>query len=231
MRRIAMRRVLLALGRAKTQLVVALAFSVAAALSPPQAAAQDECPGVVYGRPNTEDYYLVNKATRMLAEVFAHNTAEKAPVVLWRRYGSNNSERFRIARYPLSYGNPCEEQWFTIQAVHSGKYLATDGSKSGAKVVQSTHVSDWARQWRVKLVRLTAEECPSGRCFAAFRHVLENYYDRGRRCLDAANGKFPRPPAEGSALQAFDCIPKFSSPNAVNQEWEVVRAVIWDSSR
>ena len=229
MRGIAMHRILLALGRAKTQLVVALACSVAGALSPvPQAAAQDDCPGFLYGQANTEDYYLVNKATRMMAEVFAHSTAENAPVVLWPRYGGT-SQKFRITRYQLSYGNPCEEHWFTVKAVHSGKYLTTLGSQSGAKVVQSTHGSDWARQWRVRLVRLTADECPSGRCFANFRHVLENYYNRGRRCLDATNANFPRPPAQGSGLQAWDCISKFSAPNAVNQEWEVVRAVIWDS--
>jgi hypothetical protein len=70
MRRIVMHRILLSLGRAKAQRAVALAILVVATLSPvPQAAAQVECPGAVYGQPNTEDYYLVNKATRMVAEL------------------------------------------------------------------------------------------------------------------------------------------------------------------
>ena len=224
-----MNRILLALGRAKAQFVVALALSVAVALSSmPQAAAQDECLGSLYGQVNTEDYYLVNKATRMMADVLGHNTAENAPVGLWPRYGGP-SQKFRIARYEFGYLKPCEEHWFTVRAVHSGKCLRIAAYQNAASVVQRTCGGEAAQMWRVRIVPLTAAECPSGQCFAHVRHVLVNNYDHERRCLDAANANFPRPPTQGSRLQVWDCISRFSAPNAVNQDWEVVRAVIWDS--
>jgi hypothetical protein len=68
-------------------------------------------------------------------------------------------------------------------------------------------------------------------CFGGERYVLENYYNPlHRSCLDAANGNFPAPPKKGAALIAFDCIPKYSAPNYVNQEWELVKIADWGAA-
>jgi hypothetical protein len=79
---------------------------------------------------------------------------------------------------------------------------------------------------------MTSADCADpNQCFGGERLVLENYYDEHHRsCLDAANGNFPAPPAKGAALIAFDCIPKFSAPNYVNQEWELVNILDWGPS-
>jgi hypothetical protein len=62
----------------------------------------------------------------------------------------------------------------------------------------------------------TAADCAnSNQCFAGQRHVLENYYDRGRRCLDAAKSNFPAPPAQGTGLQAWDASPPADAPRLV----------------
>lgn len=174
-------------------------------------------------------FYIVNSGTRMMAEVFAHRTDDGARVVLWPHYGGT-SQQFRVQRLP-QLGNPyepLEEQWFLLRARHSDKCLKTDGYQSGAAVVQATCGGEASKMWRVRTVVMTAAECANrNQCFGGHRFVLENYYDRGRRCLDAANGKFPAPPAQGTGLQAWDCIPRFSAPNAVNQEWELVNIQDW----
>jgi hypothetical protein len=59
--------------------------------------------------------------------------------------------------------------------------------------------------------------------------VLENFYDRGRRCLDAAHGHLPGAPEQGAGLRAWDCVASFSAPNAINQEWELVDVQEWDA--
>jgi len=70
---------------------------------------------------------------------------------------------------------------------------------------------------------------PKRPVFRGQRQILQNYYDKGKRCLDAANGKFPAPPLQGAGLQAWDCISKFSAANAVNQEWELINIKDWNA--
>lgn len=206
-----------ALRRPKTRLVVVLAISVTAAFTAvPQAAADGPY------------FYIVNSGTKMMAEVFANRTDDGAPVVLWPHYGGT-SQQFTVERKPLRWRwEPQEEIWFLLRARHSGKCLKTAGYQSGAPVVQAQCNGDASQMWRVRTVVKTAADCADpNRCFGGQRHVLENNYDRGRRCLDAANAKFPAPPAQGAGLQAFYCIPRFSAPNAVNQEWELVNIQDW----
>lgn len=77
---------------------------------------------------------------------------------------------------------------------------------------------------------ITAADCPArNQCIVGRRTVLENYYDRGQRCLHAANGYLSGPPEPGAGLQASDCVARFSAPNAVNQEWELVYVQEWDA--
>ena len=84
--------------------------------------------------------------------------------------------------------------------------------------------------WRLRAVVMTAAECSSRiQCVIGRRMVLENYHDRGRRCLDAANGHLPGLPEQGAGLQAWDCIASLSAPNAANQEWELVDVQEWDA--
>jgi hypothetical protein len=202
--------------RGKTRRVVVLAISVTAALTRmPQAEADGPY------------FYVVNSATRMMAEVFAHRTDNGSPVVLWPFY-SGASQQFMVQRLAGNPNLPQEEPWFLLRARHSGKCLKTAGYQSGAAVVQDECGGDASQMWRVRTVVKTAADCANpNQCFGGSRHVLENYYDRGRRCLDAANGNFPAPPAQGAGLQAWDCIPRFSAPNAVNQEWELVNIQDW----
>jgi hypothetical protein len=89
------------------------------------------------------------------------------------------------------------------------------------------HIHGLADPGKNAPVVMTPAECGNSQCFGGQRNVLENYYNRGERCLDADNGKFPTPPPQGAALRAFDYVPKFSAPNAVNQVWELVNTKDW----
>lgn len=204
----------------KTRFVVSLTLWATAALAAaPQAASAD----VPY-------FYVVNSGTRMMAEVLARRTDDGAPVVLWPHYGGP-SQQFSVQRLSRP-GNPepFQEQWFLLRARHSGKCLKTNGFRSGAAIVQDTCSGDASQLWRLRAVGMTAAECPTrAPCVVGRRTVLENYHDRGRRCLDAANGQLPGPPEQGAGLQAWDCIARFSAPNAANQEWELVDVQVWDA--
>jgi hypothetical protein len=106
--------------------------------------------------------------------------------------------------FPTSEKDP----WFLLKARHSGWCLRTNGYQSGAPIIQAECGGESGQRWRVQKIAMTPADCPSGRCFGDERHILQNYYDRGKRCLDAANGKFPTPPVQGAGLQAWDCIGK-----------------------
>jgi len=176
-----------------------------------------------------EYFYVVNTGTKMMAEVFAHNMDIGAPVVLWPHYGGD-SQKFFVWHLASPGGFPVDgDPWFLLKAKHSGKCLKTSGYQSGAPIVQAECSGDASQMWKVDTIAMTPAECPGGRCFAFERHVLRNYYDRSKRCLDTANGKFPAPPLQGAALQAWDCIGKFSAANAVNQDWELVNVRDWDA--
>ncbi|MFF1497862.1 RICIN domain-containing protein [Streptomyces sp. NPDC058304] len=142
-------------------------------------------------------YYVVNKRTNMVAEVFAHSLDEGAWVALWPNYGGD-SEQFE----KVDKGG---DDWFWLVAKHSGKCLSRTRDKTSTAVVQSDCYvpskpwfgSDTRQLWRVRQVHKTAAECPNrNQCFAAFRTVLDNWYISN--CLDAANAKAPTPPAQGT---------------------------------
>ena len=204
----------------KTQLVVSLTLWATAALAAvPQAASAD----VPY-------FYIVNSGTRMMAEVLAHRTDDGAPVVLWPNYGGP-SQQFSVQWLPRpGHPEPLQEQWFMLRVKHSGKCLKTNGFRSGAAIVQDACSGDASQMWRLRAVVMTPAECSSRiQCVIKRRMVLENYHDRGRRCLDAANGHLPGLPEQGAGLQAWDCIASLSAPNAANQEWELVDVQEWDA--
>lgn len=176
-----------------------------------------------------EYFYVVNTATKMMAEVFAHNMNVGANVVLWPHYGGD-SQTFYVWHLSSPGGFPVDgDPWFLLKAKHSGLCLKTSGFQSGAPIVQAECGGDASQMWKVNTIAMTPAECPSGRCFGGQRQILQNYYDRGKRCLDAANGKFPALPLQGAGLQAWDCIGKFSAANAVNQEWELVNIRDWNA--
>src|SRR5262249_23082954 len=173
--------------------------------------------------------YIVNTSTHMMVEVFAHHTEDGARTVLWPHYGGE-SQQFTVERDATGPYTPVGGQWVLLRARHSGKCLKTAGYHSGAPVVQATCSGDASQLWRVREVTMRPEECGDRNpCFGGRRPVLENYYDRGKRCLDSANGRFPIPPPQGAGLQAWDCIPRFSAPNFVNQEWQLVRTQDWNA--
>jgi hypothetical protein len=197
--------------------LILVAASVLAAM--PRTATADDVPF----------FYVVNSGTLMMAEVVARRTDDGAPVVLWPNYGGP-SQQFSIQRLPRSDAEPLQEQWFLLRARHSGKCMKTNGFQPGAAIVQETCSGDASQLWRLRPVVMTAAECrASGQCFMGRRTVLENYHDRGRRCLDAANVQLSVAPAQGETLHARDCVTKFSASNAVNQEWELVDVQNWDA--
>jgi hypothetical protein len=194
----------------------ALAFLTAMTTAP--AAADDEY------------FYVVNTATKMMAEVLAHRTDVGSPVVPWPFYGGSSQQFFVWHTKSLGlFPDPDEGQWVLLKARHSGLCLKTNGYQSGAPIVQAECGGDASQMWRVRTIAMTPADCPSGRCFGGQRQILQNYYDKGKRCLDAANGKFPAPPLQGAGLQAWDCISKFSAANAVNQEWELINIKDWNA--
>jgi hypothetical protein len=204
-----------------TRLLLTLIWLAASALAAwPRAATADDVPY----------FYVVNSGTLMMAEVVARRTDDGAPVVLWPNYGGL-SQQFSIQRLPRS-GNPepLQDQWFLLRARHSGKCLKTNGFQPGAAIVQETCSGDASQLWRLRPVTMTAADCRiRGDCFVSRRTVLENYHDRGRRCLDAANVQFLAPPEQGEGLHARECVTKVSAPNTVNQEWELVDVQNWDA--
>lgn len=176
-----------------------------------------------------EYFYVVNTATKMMAEVFAHNKDIGAAVVLWPHYGGD-SQQFFVWHLKSQGPFPVDgDPWFLLKAKHSSLCLRTNGYQSGAPIVQAECSGEAGQMWKVQTIAMTPADCPSGRCFGGERHILQNYYDRGKRCLDTANGKFPAPPLQGAGLQAWDCIGKFSAANAVNQEWELVNTRDWNA--
>jgi len=210
----------IALCRSRIRLVAALILAATPALAFTRTAAAADVPY----------FYVVNTGTRMMAEVLARRTDDGAPVVLWPNFG-DPSQQFSIQRLPRAGDpEPMQDQWFLLRARHSGKCLKTKGFQPGAAVVQETCSGDASQLWRLRAVVMTTAECPTRtRCFVGRRMVLENFHDRGRRCLDAANSPTPGLPEQGNNLLVRDCIARFSAPNAVNQDWELVDVQDWDA--
>lgn len=203
----------IALRSSRTRLAVTLILFATSVLAAMPRAAADEVPY----------FYLVNSGTLMMAEVVARRTDDGAPVVLWPHYGGP-SQQFSVQRLTRpGDSEPLQEQWFMLRARHSGKCLKTNGFQSGAAIVQETCGGDASQLWRLRPVVMTAAECPiRSLCLMERRTVLENYHDRGRRCLDAANVQLSALPEQGAGLHARDCVTRSSAPNAVNQEWALV---------
>nr|WSZ99513.1 RICIN domain-containing protein [Streptomyces sp. NBC_00857] len=165
-------------------------------------------------------FYISNRSSGMVAEVFAHSVDNEARVVLWPNYGGD-SEQFK-QQFTTS-------GWFLLIAKHSGKCLSRslNGGGTGSVVQSACDSSQLIQQWRPRQVSKTSNECSDpNHCFGGSRTVLDNKWNR-YKCLDAANGKAPTPPAKGVALQTWPCIRKFSDWNVVNQEWELVRTQDW----
>jgi hypothetical protein len=204
--------------RFKRSFYFGAALTLLSAMTAAPAAAEDEY------------FYVVNTSTKMMAEVMGHSKDLGAWVGLWPYYGGT-SQQFSMVwtKSPGAFPTSEKDPWFLLKARHSGLCLKTKGYQSGAPIVQADCDGDASQMLRVRTIAMTPAECPGGRCFAAERHVLQNYYDSGKRCLDSANGKFPAPPLQGTGLQAWDCIGKFSATNAVNQEWELINTRDWNA--
>ena len=196
--------------------VVALLAALAMALSPVGSASA-----------KTEYYYIVNPRTGMTVEIQANSPAPGAPAILWP-YNGGASQQFTVERVAVGTLPDPRSAWFRLRAVHSGLCLRTDGYRSGAAVRQGECSADSGQMWRVRTITKSPRECANpSQCLPGTRTVLENYFARGRRCLDAGNANFPAPPRQGTGLMAWDCITRFSAPNAVNQDWKLVRTQDW----
>ena len=157
-----------------------------------------------------EDYfYVVNTSTKMMAEVMGHSKDLGAWVGLWPHYGGT-SQQFAVVwtKSPGAFPTSEKDPWFLLKARHSGWCLRTTVINRARRSSRRNAAESSGQMWRVQKIAMTPADCPSGRCFGGERHILQNYYDRGKRCLDAANGKFPTPPVQGAGLQAWDCIGK-----------------------
>ena len=84
-----------------------------------------------------EYFYVVNTATKMMAEVFAHRTEVGSAVVLWPFYGGS-SQQFFVWHLKSSGAFPVDgDPWFLLKARHSGLCLKTNLYQSGAPIVQA----------------------------------------------------------------------------------------------
>jgi hypothetical protein len=184
-------------------------------------------------------YHIVNKSTGMVATVADHSTQSGAQVVLWPAYG-DPSQMFFLTDLHMEKSagegappNPDDQGFSTLKASHSGLCLSITptkpAAKSGTPVIQHHDCGIPETIWRVRAVNMTDEECPNrNQCFGGQRLILQSYMALSRSpttehlCLDAANVNFPTPPQQGTMLVAVGCIPKFTAPNYVNQEWELV---------
>ena len=120
----------------------ALAFLTAMTTAP--AAADDEY------------FYVVNTATKMMAEVLAHRTDVGSPVVLWPFYGGSSQQFFVWHTKSLGlFPDPDEGQWVLLKARHSGLCLKTNGYQSGAPIVQAECGGDASQTWRVRTIAMT----------------------------------------------------------------------------
>lgn len=190
--------------------LVSLLAAVAVAAGPVGTASADPDDSYRY-------WYIVNSSTGMMVEILGNSADVGAPAILWPHYGGW-SQQFEAK------GIEKAGAWFNLRAHHSDLCLETEGFAEGVAVRQAECGGKADQLWRVRAISKSSAECANpNQCFPATRTVLENYYDRGKRCLDAANGAFPSPPRQGTPIHAWNCIGRYSAPNFVNQEWQLVR--------
>jgi hypothetical protein len=154
---------------------------------------------------------LVNQASGLRADVMWASTAWEQGVFLWPD-NTSWSQRFDMVDVGDGSGH------FTLRAKHSGQCLYVGywltGFGNGSKIVQyPCDPGRWEHQWRIHWVWIP------GTSFG-YRMTLKNRATG--KCLDAANGAFPRPPGQQAVLQQWDCIARGDAPNWVNQTWQIL---------
>jgi hypothetical protein len=186
-------------------LAVVLTALLAAAVQAAPASAADR-----------NDMEIVNSYSGLRADVMWASTATLTNVFLWPNNNSASQE-FDL----LDSGGG----WFRIRAQHSGQCLMLDwrsGSyTNGTRILQHPYCgTDYApAEWRLRT--LSGTRCSGDTCTTGIdQTILVNR--RTNRCLDAANGRGGRPPAQ-AVLQQWDCVTSTSAWNIGNQAWDVLR--------
>jgi hypothetical protein len=135
-----------------------------------------------------------NRASGLVADVVGAQTNDGQPVILFKRNGNAN-QSFSMALET--------DDSFALVAQHSFKCLDVRGfsQQDGADVIQFQCHFGTNQRW-------TSQSMGGGRIIRSVN---------SGKCLDARNGKFPRPPGSGAALQQWACISSPRDPNAVNQ--------------
>lgn len=158
---------------------------------------------------------IVNKASRLRADVIWGSTSAYQQVFLWPD-NTSASQEFDL----LDSGGG----FFRIRARHSGQCLMLDwraGSYSnGTRIIQYPYCgtgygpAEWSTRW------LSGTVCHDGICQTGVDHMLLVNRATGR-CLDADNGAGGRPPAQ-AVLQQWDCVGSTTDWNIGNQSWDIL---------
>jgi hypothetical protein len=140
------------------------------------------------------NFPIRNRASGLVADVVGAQTNNGQPVILFKRNGNANQLFFMAVN---------TDDTFSLVAVHSSKCLDVTGfsQQDGADVIQFQCHNGANQRW-------TTQSMGGGRIIRSVN---------SGKCLDARNGKFPRPPGSGAPLQQWACISRASDPNAVNQ--------------
>jgi|SRR4051794_14125344 hypothetical protein len=140
------------------------------------------------------NFPIRNRASGLVADVVGAQTNDGQPVILFKKNGNPNQLFFQAVE---------TDDTFSLVAVHSSKCLDVAGFSQldGADVIQFACHRGTNQRW-------TVQHIGGG--------IILKSVNSGK-CLDARNGKFPRPPGSGAPLQQWACILRASDPNAVNQ--------------
>ncbi|MGV9302924.1 CAP domain-containing protein [Nonomuraea sp. NPDC003727] len=158
--------------------------------------------------------WIGNVASGLLVQ--AGPESADAPPVLWYPRWSSRDDHFRLE--PI--GEP--DGWngsFRIKSLQSGKCLALRfpaSHQDGVRIDQQECGEHPTQHWRRE--PLEGGQCSADRLNCSGPVRIQNVY--GRKCLDAANPNFPKPPQVGAPLQQWSCVTSSSSAWAVNQTWD-----------
>ena len=158
---------------------------------------------------------IVNRASRLRADVIWGSTAPYQGVFLWPD-NSSASQEFDI----LDSGGG----YFRIRARHSGQCLMLDWRAgyyaNGTPIIQYPYCSSGygPAEWRTRWISGTT--CSGSVCTTGVDHMLLVNRQTGR-CLDANNPYGGAPPVQ-AVLQQWDCVTAPNAWNMGNQAWDIL---------
>ncbi|MEY2514790.1 MAG: hypothetical protein QOJ89_2148 [bacterium] len=197
-------------GAGRKPMALVGAVAAAALLIPSSSAVASQIVGFSFDRPVD----ITNSYSGLKADVMWASSAPYQGVFLWPN-NTSRSQEFDAIRTTDGY--------FRLRARHSGQCLMLDSRQStygnGTLVVQLPYCGRKSAEWRVRTVG-DPVSCDGDVCTSTsgVYPTLQNRYTG--RCLDAANSRGGRPPAQ-AVLQQWTCIGNAGVWNAGNQMFSV----------